>query len=480
MKCPKCNKELPDGVKFCARCGAALDAEQIEKEAVNSVGSASKKSETPVEKKKDSKKKKGKPIFLIVIVVLICAYFGAKFYIKKASDDYYTDLGNIYRMLTDTNSSNDQDAENRYKELGEPKKYYSAEVKDFYGSILEILTESYNTKTYLHEDILEGVYKIFDGPTNPKQADIIERISKIEGITGVEAVTKENDSNGKLNVPGGYTADIFFAHEDAKKAYDDKKDKTVAEVGTVGGGSIEIYKTFNDAVRRCNYLDLIRMSTEGQKEAIVGTCVVRISNHISDSEQDKIIEEIAVVLSGLNKTEDDKKASKKDENANNEKTADTKADEESSDKTSDDTEPVIDDDQYFTQGCRLVEQGGIYYIYPIYAGENITRIETFQYKSFPNGKGIKIATNAKVGIATSVDFVETIYGTEYPQFQYEYKKFYDVVDELLKSGHWQTIDMGYGPDTLAFEVDDMVIMNYLLLNFDSEGDIVQLMDFYTE
>ncbi len=41
-------------------------------------------------------------------------------------------------------------------------------------------------------------------------------------------------------------------------------------------------------------------------------------------------------------------------------------------------------------------------------------------------------------------------------------------------------DMGYGSDTLAFEVDDMVIMDLLLLNFNSDGEIIQLMDFYTE
>ena len=139
----------------------------------------------------------------------------------------------------------------------------------------------------------------------------------------------------------------------------------------------------------------------------------------------------------------------------------------------------VNDEQYFTQGCRLVNKDGVYYILPMYSGEAIVQVKTFQDIDFPN-EGIKIASNAIVGVATSVEFVETIYGTEYPTFEYEYLNFYDVVDDLIASNHWQNIDMGYGADTLAFEVDDMVIMDFLLLNFNSNGEIIQLMDFYTE
>ena len=499
MICPKCNKKLPDGAKFCTGCGTSLEGIKDSSQKDDSSSAVQKKPENKKNVAKGGKKKMSPILFIVIAAaVIFVLYLLGNLYIKHLSDEYVAELGDVYRMLTDTNSNNDKEAEQLFKQIGEPKDYYSYDAIDFYRSIISLFVESYETRPEIHEDILDGVYRIFDGPTNPTEYEIIDRLSKVDSITGIEAVSEKNDANGRLNQRGWYTADIFFSHKGAKKAYAKKNDKTVAEVGTIGGGSVEIYTTFNDAVKRCNLLDLDRRGIKGQKEAIVGTCVVRVSQYLSEEEQNKLIEDIAAALyvkeEPKAETESSGTSDKQAKEDNTDKTENTeqKKEEKSSEKEEtkeatgpaseivDNVEALTNDDQYYTQGCRLVKQGGDYYLFPIYSGESIIRVKTFEYKSFPNGKGYKIASNAVVGIATSVEFTETIYGTEYPTFEYKSGKFYDVVDDLLSTKHWQTLDMGYGPDTLAFEVDGSVIMNLMLINFNDDGEITQLMDFYTE
>ena len=74
--------------------------------------------------------------------------------------------------------------------------------------------------------------------------------------------------------------------------------KTLA-VGTNGGGSIEIYANISAAENRFKYLDSIRYAIMGEKDVIIGTCVVRISQQLTATQQEAIFNKILEQLSTL-------------------------------------------------------------------------------------------------------------------------------------------------------------------------------------
>lgn len=122
--------------------------------------------------------------------------------------------------------------------------------------------------------------------------------------------------------------------------------------------------------------------------------------------------------------------------------------------------------------CKLVKKGNDYYLTDTY----FMQMDTYEHKDIPKGQGVKIAHGATAGIATKVSLDENEYESIVPSFTYEYRDFYNTVDKQFSSGHWQSIDDG----AFAFEVDGMVLYNMPLVSFNSEGEIVQLLDYYSE
>lgn len=59
--------------------------------------------------------------------------------------------------------------------------------------------------------------------TAPSEAFVVQRITGLSNVTGVEAATEANDPNRQLNKPGGYTAAVFFSSDlvDCSKVYSD-------------------------------------------------------------------------------------------------------------------------------------------------------------------------------------------------------------------------------------------------------------------
>lgn len=121
--------------------------------------------------------------------------------------------------------------------------------------------------------------------TNPTEAFIVERLSGLPNITGMEAVTEDNDPNGNLNKQGGYTATVYFASDlvDQSNVYG----KTIVDKGTEAGGAIEVYPTVEDANKRNEYLagfDGAGMLSSGS-HSVVGTIVIRTSDKLTASQQ---------------------------------------------------------------------------------------------------------------------------------------------------------------------------------------------------
>lgn len=136
---------------------------------------------------------------------------------------------------------------------------------------------------------LENSIKIMKQVTNPSEAFIIERIKDIDTITGYAGVTEDNDPNGMLNKPGGYTATVYFASSQIKEKDRMWLDGTIIENGTDGGGSIEVYATEEDAQKRCEYLSQFDGTvTASGSHTVVGTVLVRTSDQLTASQQKEL------------------------------------------------------------------------------------------------------------------------------------------------------------------------------------------------
>lgn len=147
---------------------------------------------------------------------------------------------------------------------------------------------------------LENSIKIMKQVTSPSEAFIIERIKDIDTVTGYAGVTEDNDPNGMLNKPGGYTATVYFASSQIKEKDRMWLDGTIIENGTDGGGSIEVYTNEEDAQRRCEYLSQFDGTvTASGTHTIVGTVLVRISDQLTASQQKELETKIIQNLTEL-------------------------------------------------------------------------------------------------------------------------------------------------------------------------------------
>lgn len=141
------------------------------------------------------------------------------------------------------------------------------------------------TKLQSANDVLSTSIKQMQQVTNPTEAFIVERLTGLPNITGMEAVTEDNDPNGNLNKQGGYTATVYFASDLVDQS--DVYGKTIVDKGTEAGGAIEVYPTVEDANRRNEYLagfDGAGMLSSGS-HSVVGTVLIRTSDKLTASQQ---------------------------------------------------------------------------------------------------------------------------------------------------------------------------------------------------
>lgn len=135
--------------------------------------------------------------------------------------------------------------------------------------------------------------------TNPSEAYVIACLKGIEHISALSAVTEDNDPNGNLNKPGGYTATVYYA-DDRINLDKEIYGNTVIEQGTDGGGAIEVYATVEDAEKRREYLATFDGTIFASgTHTVIGTVLVRTSNELKASQQkemeDRIIEALTAV-----------------------------------------------------------------------------------------------------------------------------------------------------------------------------------------
>lgn len=132
--------------------------------------------------------------------------------------------------------------------------------------------------------------------TDPSEQFVIERISDVPNVTGVQAATEQNDPNGELHKQGGYTAAVFFSSDLVDRSQLSSEGDIVT-VGTDGGGSVEVYESAEAAKARVEYLSAFDGSIlSSGSHRVVGTCVVRTSNLLTASQQKSLEQGIVDAL----------------------------------------------------------------------------------------------------------------------------------------------------------------------------------------
>ncbi len=137
--------------------------------------------------------------------------------------------------------------------------------------------------------------------TAPSQDFVVSRLGKVPGVSDMEPVTEANDPNRRLNKAGGYTAAVYFHFGGVDGIEEVNSALPSIEIGTDGGGCIEVYRTVEDANKRNDYL----ASFDGQgvfdtgSHKVLGTVIVRTSHFLTASQQNALTDEIEAILTEL-------------------------------------------------------------------------------------------------------------------------------------------------------------------------------------
>lgn len=135
---------------------------------------------------------------------------------------------------------------------------------------------------------------------NPKGSNIIGCLGKVTNVVEISAVTEDNDPNGHLNKAGGYTAQIYFSSDLVNQS--SVSGTTVIAKGTQCGGSIEVYSTLEDVKKRNEYLATFDGGILASgSHMVIGTCLVRLSDKLTASQQTEMEKNIIKILTNVEK-----------------------------------------------------------------------------------------------------------------------------------------------------------------------------------
>lgn len=155
--------------------------------------------------------------------------------------------------------------------------------------------EAVKTAQKAFEDSIQGLKQV----TAPSDEFVMERLQRVDTITMMDAVTEDHDPNGKLGKQGGYIGCVYFrdSQVDQSQLYVDGDPNDVIDVGTDGGGALEIFSSVEDAQARDTYLAGFdgTMFVSGS-HYIVGTILVRTSDELSGTKQQELTDKITQAL----------------------------------------------------------------------------------------------------------------------------------------------------------------------------------------
>lgn len=191
--------------------------------------------------------------------------------------------------------------------IGFPKSLESLAIVSENRDDIALIVQGDNTEEKIVADtdtILDMTEQVKDAITIVKQITapteewVIERLGAIKEISGIQAVTVEQNPDGLLGREGGYTACIYFTTPAAIPGEVSGND--IVEKGTDAGGAVEIYATLEDAEARVEYLAGFDGSVlYSGSYGIVGTMVIRTSYKLSNENQIRITNLITMELTKL-------------------------------------------------------------------------------------------------------------------------------------------------------------------------------------
>ena len=155
-----------------------------------------------------------------------------------------------------------------------------------------------NTLTTQSKD-LEDSYAIQRQITAPTEDWVITRLGRVADVANIAPVTEENDPNGNLNKPGGYTSTVYFGTP--LLGTGNLSGNPLIDEGTDAGGAIETYRTVEEAETRNDYLasfDGMGWMSSGS-HMVLGTMVVRTSDDLKASQQETLTNAIVAAMTSL-------------------------------------------------------------------------------------------------------------------------------------------------------------------------------------
>ncbi len=124
--------------------------------------------------------------------------------------------------------------------------------------------------------------------TDPAVEYVITALNQVESVTGIELDPNPDD---------GYVAKVFFTSSLVDQS-EFGADESVFEKGTNAGGSIDIFKTVEEAKDRDEYLHGFdgNILLDSGSHAIAGTLVIRTSHKLSNDKQNELTDNIVKAL----------------------------------------------------------------------------------------------------------------------------------------------------------------------------------------
>ena len=160
-----------------------------------------------------------------------------------------------------------------------------------YTDILSSLSGAHKA----YADRVQGLKQL----TAPSDEFVMDRLKRVDNILAIGAVTEDHDPNGKLNKAGGYIGTIYYEDSriDKSQLYIAPEEDNVIDIGTRGGGAIEIYPDKESAEKRNDYLATFDGSVlSNGAHHVYGTVVIRVSDELTASQQTEMTEKLLSVL----------------------------------------------------------------------------------------------------------------------------------------------------------------------------------------
>lgn len=271
---------------------------------------------------------KKKIIIITIVIVIIGALVGVYFGYVKPLVEAKKAYNDIVSTINDKNNKLDNSIDNLQKLVNSGEKPLDESLTESSKEIIkeaqadkyviekipsgrkniEQATEKLKNENIDYSDITNKLdnqtnnlsksiesYKKF---INPTQDYVISKLATIDEVGSIMPATEDNDPNNQLNKEKGYTCDIYFESKnvDRSKIYD-SEGKDILTIGTDGGGSIEVYKTEEDAIKRRDYLagydgGIFASGTH----RVVGTTLIRTSHKLNATQQKELEQKIIDAL----------------------------------------------------------------------------------------------------------------------------------------------------------------------------------------